>query len=127
MDHHPTTIGEKPVIVFQKGENENRRSSVISQQQQPKQGILSKPVSTASTWLGKRVRQQQKQDQNERNERNALQHQQFSVDSAALEEPRRLQKPHQLMTAASFEANSSVARTAYLPPPRIQSQSSRVS
>jgi hypothetical protein len=113
MDHHPSSSTEKPVIVFQK-ENDYRKSSVISQ---PKQGILSKPVSTASTWLGKKVRQQQKHDQNERNAFN----QQHSVDLPTSDQPIHHKDPPPLLAAASFDAvNSSVARTAYIPPPRIQ-------
>jgi hypothetical protein len=111
MDHQPSSSTEKPVIIFQKEkETENRRSSVS----QPKQGILSKPVSTASTWLGKRVRQQQKHDQHERQPFN----QQYSVDAA--NEPMRSKNPPPLMTPASFDANSSIARTAYIQPPRLQ-------
>lgn len=111
MDHQPSSSTERPVIIFQKEKDaENRRSSFS----QPKQGILSKPVSTASTWLGKRVRQQQKHDQHERQPFS----QQFSVDAAS--EPTHNKNPPPLMTAASFDANSSIARTAYIPPPRIQ-------
>ncbi|KAI6183911.1 C2 calcium-dependent membrane targeting and RhoGAP domain containing protein [Aphelenchoides bicaudatus] len=111
MDHQPSSSSaEKPVIIFQKDkELENRRSSITQ-----RQGILSKPVSTASTWLGKRVRQQQKHDQHERQAFS----QQFSVD--AVNEPMRNKNPPPLMTAASFDAANSVTRTAYIPPPRIQ-------
>ncbi|CAK5074451.1 unnamed protein product [Meloidogyne enterolobii] len=47
---------QRPVVVFQKSTESDRRDSESSGA-----GILSKPASTAASWLGKRVRQQQKQ------------------------------------------------------------------
>lgn len=49
-----SAIEQRPVVVFQKSVESDRRDSESS-------GILSKPASTATSWLGKRVRQQQKQ------------------------------------------------------------------
>lgn len=55
-------FAERPVIVYQKSifddlSTANNRESSISGNGL---GILAKPTSTATTWLGKRVRQQKK-------------------------------------------------------------------
>ncbi|KAF7632548.1 hypothetical protein Mgra_00008063 [Meloidogyne graminicola] len=118
-----SAIEQRPVVVFQKSVESDRRDSESS-------GILSKPASTATSWLGKRVRQQQKQKKQQEEE---------TINTTKNEQKQIIQSKEQLLIRHRQYPQSNIlnyqqqqqtsqcsidaiTQTARIPPPRILQQ-----
>uniref|UniRef100_A0A914LR67 PDZ domain-containing protein n=1 Tax=Meloidogyne incognita TaxID=6306 RepID=A0A914LR67_MELIC len=126
---------QRPVVVFQKSTESDRRDSESSGA-----GILSKPASTAASWLGKRVRQQQKQkkqqeedeDANQKNEITNSQQQQTLIRHRQYPQTTNYQQQQQPSTSSTniiqqqhpppHSITDGITQTARIPPPRIMQQ-----
>nr|CAD2150030.1 unnamed protein product [Meloidogyne enterolobii] len=125
---------QRPVVVFQKSTESDRRDSESSGA-----GILSKPASTAASWLGKRVRQQQKQkkqqeedeDANQKNEITTSQQQQTLIRHRQYPQTTNYQQQQPSTSSTNIiqqqhppphSITDGITQTARIPPPRIMQQ-----
>ncbi|CAI2342648.1 unnamed protein product [Caenorhabditis sp. 36 PRJEB53466] len=126
-------LSERPVVVFHKFPNEERRDS----ESNANAPILSQPTSTANTWLGKKSRQQVEEMRNAstssgirvppgsspRSQYNPRHLNGHSHPIGAGTTP-SVSNEHHYQRFAS-EPSDSVSRTARLPPPRLASATVR--
>ncbi|CAD5212842.1 unnamed protein product [Bursaphelenchus okinawaensis] len=108
---------EKPVIIrTAEDRNESDRQSMFMNPK-PQPSILTKPARTASTWLGKRARQQQESEK-----QNHMLHQQYSQDLTPMSSQSTPPSTSTLKRVPAQYSNyspPSVAQTAFVPPPKI--------
>ncbi|KAE9548927.1 hypothetical protein FO519_007854 [Halicephalobus sp. NKZ332] len=122
---------EKPVVVFHKKDDFQRESTSGGP------GLLSKPPTTASTWLGKRVRQQQNEmmynTPNRMSAPSSMKYPEENHIGGPL--PVGLQSPRQQYAPRLLDGQgkpilpgdpSSVASTARIPPPRMHSKQAHI-